>query len=81
MQLADDARLLIREEILLGRHGETSGRVRQRVSVRYAGRPLYRQDLEVGTHPQQLARGISGPAELQAQARPAMGIGLVDALG
>jgi urease accessory protein len=49
VQLEPGARLLMREEVLQGRHEEVSGRVRQRVSVRLAGRPLYRQDLLVGT--------------------------------
>ncbi|GAA1930028.1 urease accessory protein UreD [Nocardioides marmoribigeumensis] len=49
VRLEDGARFLMREEILMGRHGERGGQVRQRVSVRLAGRPLYRQDLEVGT--------------------------------
>lgn len=48
VDLDDGARFLMREEILLGRHGEPTGRVRQRVVVRHAGRPLYRQDLGVG---------------------------------
>jgi urease accessory protein len=48
VELADDARLLMREEIVLGRHGEPAGRLHQRVRVRCAGRPLYYQDLDVG---------------------------------
>ncbi len=49
VNLEEGARFFMREEILLGRHGEPSGQVRQRVSVRLAGRPLYRHDLQVGT--------------------------------
>ncbi|HET6562421.1 MAG TPA: urease accessory protein UreD [Marmoricola sp.] len=49
VHLDDGARLLMREEVLLGRHGEPGGRVAQRVSVRLAGRPLHRQDLVHGT--------------------------------
>lgn len=49
VQLEEGARLLMREEILLGRHAEVSGRVGQRISVRLAGRPLYRQDLHIGS--------------------------------
>ena len=48
VELAADARLLMREEILLGRHHEPAGRLRQCVRVRSAGRPLYSQDLDVG---------------------------------
>lgn len=50
------ARLLMREELLLGRHGEPCGRLRQRSRVRLGGRPLYRQDLDLGT------RGSDSPA-------------------
>jgi urease accessory protein len=49
VDLAEDARFFMREEVLLGRHGETGGQVTQRVSVRLAGHPLYRQDLQLGT--------------------------------
>lgn len=48
--LADTARLLMREELILGRHGEQPGAIRQRLDVRRAGSPLYRQDLCVGGH-------------------------------
>lgn len=46
--LAEDASLLLREEILLGRHGETGGTARTSLRVDRAGRPLLRQALEVG---------------------------------
>jgi urease accessory protein len=49
VELDEQARLFLREELLLGRHGESGGRVVQRVSVRRAGRPLHRADLELGT--------------------------------
>jgi urease accessory protein len=49
VRLDQGARFFMREEILLGRHGEFGGQVAQRISVRLAGRPLYRQDLRVGT--------------------------------
>lgn len=48
VDLADDARLLLREQVLLGRHGEPPGRVRLSTRVRRAGRALFRQDLELG---------------------------------
>lgn len=44
------ARLLAREEVLLGRHGEESGTVRQHMRVRLRGRSLYAQDLDLGGH-------------------------------
>jgi urease accessory protein len=49
VELDEQARLFLREELLLGRHGETGGRVVQRISVRRGGRPLYRTDLELGS--------------------------------
>jgi urease accessory protein len=48
VELHPSARLMMREELLLGRHGETCGAVRQRITVRRGGAPLYRQDLAVG---------------------------------
>jgi urease accessory protein len=41
------ASLVLRDEILLGRHGEAGGRMRSVLRVDYAGRPLLRQALEV----------------------------------
>lgn len=49
VDLEDDSRLFMREEVLLGRHGEEPGVVVNRVAVRRGGRPLYRQDLDFGT--------------------------------
>ncbi len=49
VDLAGTARLLMREELLVGRYHEPSGRLRQQVRVRRAGQPLYRQDLHLGT--------------------------------
>jgi urease accessory protein len=48
VELHLSARLMMREELLLGRHGETGGAVRQSITVRRGGAPLYRQDLTVG---------------------------------
>ncbi|GAA0929330.1 urease accessory protein UreD [Nonomuraea longicatena] len=42
------ARVLWREELVLGRHGEPAGRCRTRFDATVAGRPLLRQDLLVG---------------------------------
>jgi urease accessory protein len=45
--LAEGASLLLRDELLLGRHGEDGGSARTVLRVDYAGRPLLRQSLEV----------------------------------
>jgi urease accessory protein len=45
--LAEGASLLLRDELLLGRHGEAGGAARSALHVTYAGRPLLRQSLEV----------------------------------
>ncbi len=47
VSLAEGASLLLRDELLLGRHGETGGAARSVLNVDYAGRPLLRQSLEV----------------------------------
>ncbi len=46
--LREGARLLMREEFVLGRHHEPSGRLRQQVRIRQAGLTLYRQDVDLG---------------------------------
>jgi urease accessory protein len=48
VDLAAGARLLWREELVCGRHGERSGDVRMRLSARVEGRPLHRHELAVG---------------------------------
>lgn len=48
VELDDDASLLLREELILGRHGEPPGTVAQHVRVHQAGRALYDQQLKVG---------------------------------
>jgi urease accessory protein len=45
--LADGARLVLRDELILGRHGERGGAYRGSLRADYAGRPLLRQSLEV----------------------------------
>jgi urease accessory protein len=45
--VAEGASLLLRDELLLGRHGEAGGTARSVLYVNYAGRPLLRQSLEV----------------------------------
>lgn len=48
VELAASARLVLREEQILGRHGETTGRLSTRLTVRRAGRPLFDQQLTFG---------------------------------
>jgi len=58
--LSAGASLVLRDEVLLGRHGEAGGTARSVLRVSYAGRPLLRQSLSVsGTDPASL-----GPAVL-----------------
>lgn len=48
IDLAPGARLLVREELILGRHGEEPGSIRQRLRVCLAGRALYDQEIGAG---------------------------------
>jgi urease accessory protein len=57
MALDEGARLLAREELVLGRRGECCGSIRQRLRVTLAGRALYDQELCIGE-----ADGWDGPA-------------------
>jgi urease accessory protein len=47
VRLAAGARLVLREELILGRHAERGGSYRGSLRVDYAGRPLLRQCLDV----------------------------------
>ncbi|MFF9689746.1 urease accessory protein UreD [Streptomyces sp. NPDC014623] len=47
-ELAGTARLVLREEQVLGRHGERTGRLSTRLTVHRAGRPLLDQQLAYG---------------------------------
>lgn len=58
VDLAPGARLILREEVLFGRHGERPGSYRQRLRVRSAGVPLHDQELSAGPD----APGWAGPA-------------------
>lgn len=60
VDLHPSARLVLREELLLGRSGETCGTVAQHSAVRRGGRSLHRADLTVGPD----APGYDGPAVL-----------------
>jgi urease accessory protein len=48
VEMAAGARLLVREQLVLGRHGERPGRLIQRMRVRRDHRPLYHQELAIG---------------------------------
>ncbi|MFD3922434.1 urease accessory protein UreD [Streptomyces sp. NPDC058595] len=48
VELAPTARLVLREELVLGRHGEAPGTVTSRLTVHHAGRPLLDQQLALG---------------------------------
>ncbi|MEV7615054.1 urease accessory protein UreD [Streptomyces sp. NPDC089799] len=61
VELAPGARLLMREEQVLGRFGEAPGLLRSRLSVLRAGRPLLDQELSCGPG---APDGWDGPAGL-----------------
>ncbi|MFD6586684.1 urease accessory protein UreD [Streptomyces anulatus] len=61
VQLAATARLLLREEQILGRHGEPTGALTTRLTVHRAGRPLLDQQLAYGPG---APGGWDGPAVL-----------------
>lgn len=58
--LEPGARLILREELLLGRHAEQPGAVRQRLRVCRDNQPMYDQELAVGPG----AVGWNGPAAI-----------------
>jgi urease accessory protein len=60
VDLAPGARLVLREEQILGRAGEEAGRLTTRLVVRHAGRPLLDQELSFGPG----APDWAGPAVL-----------------
>ncbi|MFJ7415010.1 urease accessory protein UreD [Streptomyces sp. NPDC098077] len=61
VRLAPTARLLLREEQILGRHGEPTGALTTRLTVHRAGRPLLDQQLAYGPG---APGGWDGPAVL-----------------
>jgi urease accessory protein len=64
VELAEDARLLWREELICGRHGEPPGDMTISTSVTYAGKPLLRQALQVGpAAPHWAGPGVLGGAK------------------
>jgi urease accessory protein len=73
VDLSESARLVWREEIVCGRHGEACGDLRVSTTVRRGGAPLLRQDLAVGPRADEWA----GPAVL-AGSRAAGSLLVVD---
>lgn len=60
LDLTASASVLWREEVVLGRHGEASGSLLQRLHVDVGGRPLLRNELPIGPR----WPGADGPAGL-----------------
>lgn len=60
IHVAAGGRLVWRDELICGRHGEDPGDLRSELDVRYAGRPLLAHDLAIGPR----APGWAGPAVL-----------------
>ncbi|MGI8807769.1 MAG: urease accessory protein UreD [Acidimicrobiales bacterium] len=61
--LDDGARLVWREEVILGRHRETPGSVRSRVSVDHDGTALLRHELGLGpAHPHAASPAVAAGA-------------------
>lgn len=60
IQLAADARLVWRDELVLGRYGESPGRLCSRIDVEVDGRAILRQEVGAGTG----SPGWAGPAVL-----------------
>lgn len=60
VRLAGDAQVVLRDEIVLGRAGEESGRLVLRTRVDRDGAPLFAHDIDIGPG----AIGSSGPAVL-----------------
>jgi urease accessory protein len=67
IELAAGARLITREELLLGRHREPPGEIRQRLRLTRDGTPLYDQELTAGPE----VPGWESPAVTGG--RPALG--------
>jgi urease accessory protein len=60
IELAENARLLWRDEVVLGRHGEEPGSVTTRLRVQRNGRPLLDHTLAAGPHyPGSLAAAVT----------------------
>jgi urease accessory protein len=64
VRLDPDARLHLREEQVLGRHGEPPGRLTSRLTVRQSGRLVLDQSTDVGTG---APPGWDGPAVLDGR--------------
>ncbi|MQA97578.1 MAG: urease accessory protein UreD [Streptosporangiales bacterium] len=62
VELAEGARLRLREEIVLGRHGERPGRYTGLLHVTYAGRPLLRHALALADDAVTTSPAVPGDA-------------------
>ncbi|HWC24742.1 MAG TPA: urease accessory protein UreD [Flexivirga sp.] len=60
VEVAPDATMLLRDELVLGRYGEEPGRLSQRLRVACEGRSIFQQRLDLGAG----ARGWRSPAVL-----------------
>lgn len=49
VDLAESGRLLLRETLVLGRHGEAPGAIETRTTITCAGSPVLREDLRLGS--------------------------------
>jgi urease accessory protein len=58
--VAEGGSVLWRDDLVCGRHAEPSGDARLATTIRFAGRTLYRHELDVGRH----ADGWAGAAVL-----------------
>jgi len=56
VEVAEGGRLLWRDDLVFGRHGEPSGSLWARALFRYAGKTVYRHDLTVDTSPAVLGK-------------------------
>jgi len=64
VEVAEGGRLLWRDDLVFGRHGEPSGSLRTRALFRYAGKTVYRHDLAVGPDaPGSAAAAVLGQAQ------------------
>lgn len=64
LELAAGAQALLRETLVLGRTGQTGGRVRSRTEVTRSGRPLLVEDLDLDPAQHRRLPGMLGPARV-----------------
>ena len=64
VEVAEDAQLLWRDELVAGRHGEEPGRLRQATRVRWAGTTVLNQELELGPGSEWAGPAVLGGARV-----------------